>query len=64
MDKINRTFAVKKRYVIFNDVTCSEIEHLLTMSLFYQVLIGFLPLPLMIPMIPMDRVHDLTQDKR
>ncbi|KAM7456379.1 hypothetical protein BLSTO_02867 [Blastocystis sp. subtype 1] len=56
MDKISRVFALKKR----------EIEHLLTMSLFYQVLIGFLPLPMvtpLVPFIPMGRVHDNKPDK-
>ena len=44
----------------------SEIEHLLTMSLFYQVLIGFLPLPMvtpLVPFIPMGRVHVNKPDK-
>ena len=44
----------------------SEIEHLLTMSLFYQVLIGFLPLPMVTPLapfIPMGRVGTHEADK-
>ena len=46
MDKITRVFVSKKR----------EIEHLMTLSLFYQVAIGFIPLSFI---VPLDRVADV-----
>lgn len=52
MDKLTDALVSRKAYsyrVVMND---SEIEHLVTMSLFYQISIGFIPLSFIHPIDP------------
>lgn len=58
MDKMTRVIMVKKRCVLIPFLNNREMEHLLTMSLCYQVAIGFFPLPFLSPLDPVC-IHSL-----
>lgn len=56
MDKIARVYTTRKQQdgVVMDDgeIMDREIEHLLTLSVCYQIAIGFIPLPFITPMNP------------
>lgn len=57
MSKLTRVLYSRKRYAMTLFLICSELEHLLTMSLFYQIAIGFIPLSFIQPIDPVSLSH-------
>lgn len=64
MDKVTRVLVKYKRWRSQSDAICRELEHLMTLSLLYQVLIGFLPLSFVSPIDFVGVEKDCDVDKR